>query len=147
VPTVSVRPVSVTAAAVVQALEGFVLVAVGIYVAYETIVGQPRDLPSAIALAVITVLTGVLLVLVGRGLLRTRRWSRAPAVMTQLFTLIVAAPMVQAGRHVLGVPLIAVAVIGLLLLLAPATGQALAGEPEPDAEPESEPPRSDSKER
>lgn len=127
----SARPISVTIAAAVEALEGIAIIGAGGYVAWETIVGQPRDLPSAIALAVIAIITGALIVLVGRGLLQARRWSRAPAVITQMFVIIVAVPMVQGDQGVIGLPLVVGAVVGMVVLLMPETAQALAEGPPP----------------
>jgi uncharacterized membrane protein YgcG len=128
---VPARPISVTIAAAVESLEGIAIIGAGGYVAWETIVGQPRDLPSAIALAVIAIITGVLIVLVGRGLLQARRWSRAPAVITQMFVLIVAVPMVQGDQGAIGLPLVVGAVVGMVVLLMPETAQALAEDARP----------------
>lgn len=122
------RSIPVTVAAAVEAIEGLGLVGAGGYVAWGTIVGQPRDLSSAIALAVITVLTGVALLLVARGLWQARRWSRAPAVITQMFVLIVAVPMVRGDESALGIPMVVLAVLGLVVLLMPETAHVLSEE-------------------
>lgn len=122
------RPVPVTIAAAIQALEGLVVMGAGAYVGWETVVGEPRELTSAVALAVTAVISGFLMVMVGRGLLRLDRWSRSPSAVTQIFVFIVAVPMVRGGEYATGVPLVAAAAVGLVLLLTPAAGRALAGE-------------------
>jgi hypothetical protein len=66
------------------------------------------------------------------GLARVRRWSRTPALLTQLFTGIVGIYLVQGERYWLGVPALAVAVAGMALLFLPPSLRALtftAGEP------------------
>jgi hypothetical protein len=62
-----------------------------------------------------------MLALVARGLQRARGWSRTPAVLTQLFTGIVAVYLLQSARPEWGVPAIVLAVAGLAALLAPAS--------------------------
>ena len=69
--------------------------------------------------------TAVLLALTAFGLLRVRRWSRTPALLTQLFTGIVGIYLVQGDRLWLGGPAIALAVAGLALLLVPSSMRAL----------------------
>jgi hypothetical protein len=134
------RPITLSAAAAVEALEGLAVVGAGAYLALATIAGQSRDVPSAVALAVVTIITGVLMIMVGRGLLGRRRWSRSPAVVTQLFLLVIAVPMARDGQYALGVPLVAAAVAGLGLLLAPPTARALLDEPPTDEPPKDEEP-------
>jgi hypothetical protein len=128
--------VTLRAAAAVEAVEGLAVVVAGANVASTTIAGHSRDVPSAIALAVVAIITGILMIMVARGLLRRRRWSRSPAVVTQIFLLIIAVPMVQGGQYGLGIPLVAAAVAGLGLLLAPPTARALLDEPPADGAPE-----------
>ena len=54
-----------------------------------------------------------------------RRWTRTPALLTQLFTGIVGIYLVQGGRYAWGVPAIALAVAGVVALLTPRSTQAL----------------------
>ena len=61
------------------------------------------------------------LLLCARGLLRRRRWARAPLVITDLLLLAVGVPLVQgAGARWAGVLLVVGAVVGLLSVLSPA---------------------------
>src|SRR5690349_7100089 len=115
------RPVTLTAAAVVLAVEGLVAIALGGYAAVETIIGSPADVSSSIAVSAFGVIVGAGMLWVARGLLQVARWSRAPGVVTQIFALPVAVSLVQSEQYVPGVLLIVIAVTGLVTLLAPAT--------------------------
>lgn len=126
-------------AAAIVALEGAVVLGLGVFVAVDTVVGRPADAEVAAVLAVITVLGGLGMLFVGRGLLHVRRWSRAPAVLAQILAITVAIPLVQAGRLAIGAPLVVAAVAGLALLFSPATTRALLGEPEARPEADGEP--------
>jgi predicted alternative tryptophan synthase beta-subunit len=122
---VSTRPATLSAAAAVEALEGAAVLAIGLYVGVEAIIGRPHDLASAVALALMAVLAGIGILAVGRGLWQVRRWGRAPALLTQIFAVIVAVSMIQSGRQALGAILIVVAVAGAAALLSPPTTRAL----------------------
>jgi hypothetical protein len=122
---VSTRPITLSAAAAVEALEGIALVAVGLYVGVEAVAGSPNDLTSAVVLALMAIAAGVGIVAVGRGLWQTRRWGRAPALLTQIFAVIAAISMIQSRRQAVGVVLIALAVAGAATLLSPPSTRAL----------------------
>jgi hypothetical protein len=104
------------------------VLAVGLYVGIEAIIGRPHDLASAVVLALMAVLAGAGILAVGRGLWQVRRWGRAPALLTQIFALIAAVSMIQSRRHALGAVVITVAVIGAAALLSPPTTRALVEE-------------------
>lgn len=87
--------------------------------------GKSYQNSSGIALTAIGAGTAVLLALIAIGLLRVRRWSRTPALLTQLFTGIIGIYLVQGDRYWLGVPAIALAVAGFALLLVPPSLKAL----------------------
>jgi hypothetical protein len=122
---VSTRPITLSTAAAIEAVEGVAVAAVGLYVGIEAIVGSPNDLASAIVLAVMAIAAGVGLVAVGRGLWQVRRWGRAPALLTQIFAVIAAISMIQSSRQVVGGVLIVVAVAAGVALLSPPTTRAL----------------------
>lgn len=124
----STRPATLSAAAVVEALEGAAVLAVGLYVGAEAVIGRPHDLASAIALAFMAVLGGAGIIAVGWGLWQVRRWGRAPALLTQIFTVIVAVSMIQSRRQALGGVLVAIAVVAAAALLSPPTTRALIDE-------------------
>ena len=122
---VSTRPITLSAAAAVEAVEGVAVLAVGLYVGIEAIVGSPNDLASAVVLALMAVAAGVGIVAVGRGLWQARRWARAPALLTQIFAVIAAISMIQSRRQAVGVILIALALAGAATLLSPPSTRAL----------------------
>jgi predicted alternative tryptophan synthase beta-subunit len=122
---VSTRPATLSVAAALETLEGAAVLAVGLYVGVEAIIGRPHDLASAVALALMAVLAGIGILAVGRGLWQVRRWGRAPALLTQIFAVIVAVSMIQSRRQALGAILIVVAVAGAAALLSPPTTRAL----------------------
>lgn len=123
--SLSTPPLTLTAAAAIEALEGLAVLAVGLYVGVEAVAGSPNDLVSAIVLALMAIGAGVGIVAVGRGLWQRRRWSRAPAVLTQIFALIVAISMIQSKRQAVGGVLIALAVAGAATLFSPPSSRAL----------------------
>ncbi|MBB6351750.1 hypothetical protein FHU36_008333 [Nonomuraea muscovyensis] len=125
----SKRPLSLVVAAVVVALEGLVAVGLGGYVVVETLRGAAGDVTTAIAEAVFGLLIGAgLLWVAWGGLLRAERWGRAPAVLTQIFMIPVSVTLIQSDQPQLGIPLLVVALVGLVSLLAPPTTHALIGE-------------------
>ncbi|NUW45092.1 hypothetical protein [Nonomuraea rhodomycinica] len=125
----SKRPLSLLVAAVVVALEGLVTFGLGGFVAVETARGLAADVTSAVAEAAFGMLIGAgLLWVAWGGLLRGERWGRTPTVLAQVFVLPVAITLIDSGRPDLGVPLVAVAVIGLAAVLAPPTTKALYGD-------------------
>src|SRR5215475_12129632 len=70
----------------------------------------------------------VLAATVAAGLARARRWSRTPALLTQLFVGIVGIYLLQADRLDWGMLSVVLAVAGFAALLAPPSLRALAGE-------------------
>jgi hypothetical protein len=92
--------------------------------------GQSYQTSSGIAITAIGVATAVVLGLVAVGLARGRRWSRTPALLTQLFTGIVGIYLVQSHRYDWGVPAIALSVAGFVLLLIPPSTRALTEDPQ-----------------
>jgi hypothetical protein len=122
---VSIRPVTLSAAAAIEAAEGVAVAAIGLYVGIEAIVGSPNDLTSAVVLALMAVAAGAGIVAVGRGLWQMRRWGRAPALLTQIFAVIAAISMIQSRRQAVGAVLIVLAVAGAAALLSPPSTRAL----------------------
>ena len=109
------------AAAVIQAIEAAGLLLAAILAGVATAAGHSYQTASGVAITLIGVGAAVALAFVAHGLRRARRWSRTPAVLTQLFTGIVAVYLLQAGRLDWGVPGIALAVGGVVTLLSPAS--------------------------
>jgi hypothetical protein len=118
-------PATLRAAAVVQAVESAVVLAAAVLAGVDTAAGRSYQQGSGIALTVIGVASAAALALVAVGLARVRRWSRTPALLTQLFFGIVGIYLLQAHRLEWGVPLLVLAAAGLASLLAPPSLRAL----------------------
>jgi hypothetical protein len=122
------RPATLIGAAAVQAAESLGVLVAAVIVCADTISGRSYQVSSGVALTLIGFATAAALGVIAFGLARVRRWSRTPALLTQLFTGIVAVYLIEGHRYAWGVPLIAAAVMGLALLVAPATLRALTGD-------------------
>jgi hypothetical protein len=118
-------PATLRAATVVQAVESAVVLAAAVLAGVDTAAGRSYQQGSGIALTVIGVASAAALALVAVGLARVRRWSRTPALLTQLFFGIVGIYLLQAHRLEWGVPLLVLAAAGLAALLAPPSLRAL----------------------
>ncbi len=112
-------------AAVVEAVEAAGVLLASVLAAIATAQGQSYQDASGIAITVIGFAAAVGLALVARALRAGRRWSRTPAMLTQLFTGIVAIYLLQSGRLDWGIPAIVVAIVGLGALLTPASIEVL----------------------
>jgi hypothetical protein len=77
-------------AAALLALEGAAAVAGGIGFAVAALVRHPSDRGTAVLLGALLAMYGVAMLLVARGTLNARRWSRTPAYLIQFFALVVA---------------------------------------------------------
>ncbi|WP_343949360.1 hypothetical protein [Nonomuraea longicatena] len=120
------RPGTLLAGAAIVALEGLVALALSLYFAFGTITGSAGNLTMAVAEIVFFAAVGAgLLWVAWGGLLKLERWGRAPSVITQLFMLPIGYTMFQNDLPAIGAPLVAVALAGLGVLLAPPTTQAL----------------------
>ena len=108
-------------AAAVQAAEAVGVLIASILAAIDTGTGQSYHLASGIAITLIGFGTAVALVLVAQGIRTGRRWSRTPAMLTQLFAGIVAIYLLQSDRLAWGIPAIVLAIAGFATLLAPAS--------------------------
>ncbi|CAM5575848.1 hypothetical protein SAVIM338S_04933 [Streptomyces avidinii] len=112
-------PRRLTAAAALTALEGLALAAVGVFVLYAAIAGDV-DSPLQAETGGITLLVlSALPLSAARGLRLGRRWSRGPALITQLMAMPVAWTLWTTGGAMtaaaVALALSAVAVVGLLV--------------------------------
>jgi hypothetical protein len=119
------RPATLLGAAAVQGAESIGVLAGTVIAGIDTITGRSYQVSSGVALTLIGLGTAVALAAVAAGLARGRRWSRTPALLTQLFCGVVAVYMLEGGRYGWGVPLALLAVAGFVTLLSPATLRAL----------------------
>ncbi|HEY7430679.1 MAG TPA: hypothetical protein VH641_08090 [Streptosporangiaceae bacterium] len=118
-------PATLRVAAVVQAAEALVVLAATILAGVDAAAGRSYHVSSGIALTLIGAVCAVALALVALGLVRARRWSRTPALLTQLFVGIVGIYLLQGSRLDWGVPSVVLAVLGFAALLSPPSLRAL----------------------
>ncbi len=123
--TAGPRPRRLTYAAALCALEGLALLVGGVWMLVLGITGDDRQ--QAVTAGVTVLVLALLPLLAARGLLLRRSWSRGPAVITQIMALPVAYSLLQADSVAVpaGAALAVVAVLGLVLLIHPATTRAL----------------------
>ncbi|MFH8608166.1 hypothetical protein ACH4D5_11815 [Streptomyces sp. NPDC018029] len=121
------RPARVTAAAALVALEGVALLAGGVYMLVMGLAGSPDDPRSAETGGITLIVLALLPLLAARGLLKLRRWSRGPAIITQIMALPVSWQMLQADSVAIpaGIVLAITAVASLVFLINPAATEAL----------------------
>jgi hypothetical protein len=133
-------PPTLRVAAVVQGAESVLILVATVLAGVDAASGQSYHENSGIALTVIGVAAVAGLGLVAAGLARARRWSRTPALLTQLFAGIVGIYLLQGHRLDWGLALVVLAALGFAMLLSPPSLRALTGgqqappghEPPPD---------------
>jgi hypothetical protein len=132
------RPVALWTAAAAQAAEAALVFVASVLSAVDTATGKSYQLASGIALTVIGFGTALALGFIAVGVARGRLWSRTPALMTQLFTLIVGIYLLQGHRLDWGTAAVVIAVTGFAALLLPQSQRLLRREPRrpPDAAPD-----------
>ena len=134
-------PPTLRVAAVVQAAESVLVLVATVLAGVDAASGQSYHVNSGIALTVIGVVAVAALGFVAAGLARARRWSRTPALLTQLFAGIIGIYLLQGHRLDWGLALLVLAVLGFAMLLSPPSLRALTGgqqaprghEPPPDS--------------
>lgn len=131
------RPSSLLGAAGAQAAEAVIVLVASVLSGVDTATGQSYQVGSGIALTIIGVATAGVLAWIAVGLARARRWTRTPAMLTQLFVGIVGIYLVQSHRYEWGIPCLVLAAGGFAALLAPPSLRALGSQ----AASHSQPPR------
>src|SRR5215469_17486839 len=122
-------PPTLRAAAAVEAAEAVLVLVATVLAGVDAATGQSYQVSSGIALTVIGVAAVAALSLVAAGLARARRWSRTPALLTQLFAGIVGIYLLQGHRLDWGLTLVVLAVLGFAALLSPPSMRALTSRP------------------
>ena len=120
-------PPTLRGAAIVQAAEAVVVLAATILAGVDAASGQSYHVSSGIALTLIGALAAAGLAWIARGLAQARRWSRTPALLTQLFVGIVGIYLLQGHRLDWGIVSVVLAALGFAGLLAPPSMRALTG--------------------
>ncbi len=113
-------------AAAAQAAEALGLVVVIVLNVIDSASGDTWTASNAIAQIVFEAAVAAGLAWIALGIARARPWSRTPAVLTQVFTGLIAIWLLQAHRYAWGIPALLLAVVGLAGLVAPSSWQALA---------------------
>ncbi len=119
------RPPTIAAAALVEAAQAAGVLVAAVLAGIATIQGKSYENASGIAITAIGLGTAIALGYVALGLSRSRRWSRTPALLTQLFTGIVGIYLVQGQRYSWGIPALVLMLAGFVLLLVPPSIRAL----------------------
>jgi len=120
-------PPTLRGAAIVQAAEAVVVLAATILAGVDAASGRSYHVSSGIALTLIGALAAAGLAWIARGLAQARRWSRTPALLTQLFVGIVGIYLLQGHRLDWGIVSVVLAALGFAGLLAPPSMRALTG--------------------
>lgn len=114
----------VSRAAVLVALEGVVLVGLGLVYAVAGLRGAAQSRTGAELGALLIAGSGVLLGLVARGLHRRRAWARSPAVAVQLVAFVTGLSLAPTGVAPAAFAAMAVAAVVLYqLFTAPARAE------------------------
>jgi hypothetical protein len=119
------RPATLRVAAVGQAIEAAGMCVAAVFAAASTADGRSYQLASGIAITLIAFGAAAGLAAIAAGLAKARPWSRIPAGMTQLFVVIAGITLLDGHRPEWGAPALALAVICVAGLLAPASLKAL----------------------
>lgn len=110
------RPFGVIAIAFVLVLEAVMLLgAAGFYI-YGLLTSTPASLGGAVFTLVLLLLLAVWLLAVGHFLFRGYRWTRAAALVWQLFMLVLGVPTLTGGYVLYGLVLVVPPLIALGLL-------------------------------
>ena len=114
----SVLSSALTRAALLVALEGVVLVVLGLTYAVAGLRADAESRVGAELGALLIVGSGVLLLLVARGLHRRRGWARSPAVAVQLLTFLTGLSLAPTGIAPAAFVAMAVSAVVLYSLLS-----------------------------
>jgi len=113
-------------AAVAQAAEALGLCVVIVLNVVDAVSGNTWTASNAIGQIVFEAVIAVGLAWIALGIARARPWSRTPALLTQVFTALIAIWLLEAHRYAWGAPALLLAIAGLAGLLAPSSWRALA---------------------
>ncbi|WP_432095018.1 hypothetical protein [Streptomyces sp. bgisy100] len=121
------RPTRLTVAAALAGAEGAALAVFGAYLLVMGLLGSPESPTQAETGGLTLLALAALPLAAARGLLLRRRWSRGPALITQIMAVPVAWTLISTGGVLIavGVALGAVALAVLALLVNPTATEAL----------------------
>jgi hypothetical protein len=110
------RPVSVTIISLAVVFEALLLLAAAAWFVAGLLTQAPVSLGGTIFQMVLILLFAVWLLGVGHFMFRGYRWTRAAAVVWQVFMVVVAVPTLNAGQVLLGLVLLVPAVVVAVLI-------------------------------
>ena len=111
------RPWTLTALVVIVLAEATVLLGFAVYYGIGLVGGQARVSPGgAVFTLILLAAFGTWLAAVAVFLWRGRRWTRAAALVAQLFALVIGVPTLSSGLVVYGVLILAPAIAACFLL-------------------------------
>ncbi|MGH3155651.1 MAG: hypothetical protein ACRDNF_03600 [Streptosporangiaceae bacterium] len=113
------RPFVLFGAAVAQGVEAAVVCVASVLSAMDTATGKSYEFGSGVALTAIGFATVAALAYVAVGLALGRSWSWTPAMLIQLFTLIIGIYLLQSHRYAWGAPTVVLPLATAALLLLP----------------------------
>jgi len=119
-------PPMLRVASAAQAVEAVGLCVVIVLNVIEAISGNTWTASNATAQIVFEAVVAAGVAWIAAAIARRRPWSRTPAVLTQVFTAMIAIWLLEAHRYAWGVPALLLAIAGLAGLFAPSSWRALA---------------------
>jgi hypothetical protein len=134
------RPPSLLLAVAAQGAEAVLLLVAAVLTAADTVAGRSYQRSSGIALTIIAFGAVIVVALIAVGVYRVRRWSRTPAVLTQLFVGTTGVYLLEGHRLDWGLPALLLALAGFAGLLLPPSWRALATGPSSPESPSVAPP-------
>ncbi len=110
------RPPAALAIALILLAESVLLAVLAALSVIDLFVNEPISLAGSIFLTVLLVAFSAWLAVLGHFLFRGYRWTRNPALVIQLFAIILAFPAFQEGLPLVGFAILIPAVIAVVLL-------------------------------
>jgi hypothetical protein len=105
--------------------EAVAVTAITLFLVYEAATATSLIWQDALLVVVFAAIMAALLGLFGWNLLRRRGWARGPAVVLELMLLPIGWFMIGGNLAWLGIPVFVLGLLGVGLLVTPATGGAL----------------------
>jgi hypothetical protein len=110
------RPASVTVISLAVVFEALLLLGAAAWFISHLLTEPPLSMGGAIFQLVLILLFAGWLLAVGHFMFRGYRWTRAAAVVWQVFMIVVAVPTLNAGQWLLGLVLLVPAVLVAVLI-------------------------------
>jgi hypothetical protein len=109
-----------------QAAEAAGLCVAVVFNLIDSASGNSSGTSNVIGFIVFEVIFAIGWAWIASGIARVRPWSRTPAMLSQVFTAVIALWLLEAHRYAWGVPALLLAIAGCVGLFAPTSFRALA---------------------